>query len=1011
MVNSIPSQLLSPQEFSSQLHGFSECLDNHYLGTEVMVKISEFFVNNKDLLFANPRSPILLNTLELRVRTRNEKDPLIERVQEHLLQLVPSVREQFKVSLEFFRTSIPSFSKRIQSIAEWISLKKIPLTYLDLYEEELAGLLQELEHIDLTNYHFESHDLNLFTKFLLQSHLKFKTNDTVVLRTIARICANQDPACTAEFIHHFGISDILVRADIARMCAAQNGLKTAQYLENFNILPLHDQIASLCAKQDGRMAQFIEKFHIACRFKRARIARHCAKQNGGFTAQFINNFDLDPEDMPEIARLCAKQDGEGTAKYFRNFDILNPRMRTEIARLCAQQNGGGTAEHIKNFEIKDILVLYLIAQDCAEQDGGGTAKYFTNFGNLNPYDKGRLAVLCAKQNGPYTAYYISNFCISDPAVELEVFYECVMSNPISLFYTSRFSFRPDEFERLSYMIDVFKSNEPEEHIRKILFFEIDQLIKKLPEKYQEALMKISQEAFVLPPHTQNPMALWLLASVLTMKRLTLDTIEWIFHQEIWSELALLRDPQLRVMLSRGLYELSACRLSRETWEPFLSSMSTRKGGQRGLMLLVIPLRSLQKKGVEKELLVKFASALEYYQKQNNTQLRSVYPIRNIVHTLQAVASSDAYSVQKKSAAVKIIHWGGEVEILKNIMTVKGLLQLKDLEWPTAGVCIHSLFRNSLKKVIPMENCQGIESDKFQEIFGSCRHPDGLLTYAAGLKSLEELQVMKCLGMYLGNVLEGTFKEKRYETKRNPHLFKIVNYNPELLKLWKEDLCFDFEALDPSTRIDFSPVEWLKKALITDRHLGELTLPFVSQYLEKDSDKNALFQKLIAQLKHTLKEEENTELRKKIKEFKKNSETLEGETLRIAEQEQAAHKIALKRLVEEVSQDPVFTQLNLEKTCLNFVQKGQGAGKNSLIGLLEEIHNALQQHFATSEFAKDVKSLIETFKEEAKSRGPEKDLKVIFTDDPIDLLLCGTEVNDSCQMLDGNLTAIKVYWAI
>ena len=50
------------------------------------------------------------------------------------------------------------------------------------------------------------------------------------------------------------------------------------------------------------------------------------------------------------------------------------------------------------------------------------------------------------------------------------------------------------------------------------------------------------------------------------------------------------------------------------------------------------------------------------------------------------------------------------------------------------------------------------------------------------------------------------------------------------------------------------------------------------------------------------------------------------------------------------QDPNLAQLNLEKACLNFIQKGQGAEKNILIDLLEEIDKALiQEAFQAQRF--------------------------------------------------------------
>ena len=60
-------------------------------------------------------------------------------------------------------------------------------------------------------------------------------------------------------------------------------------------------------------------------------------------------------------------------------------------------------------------------------------------------------------------------------------------------------------------------------------------------------------------------------------------------------------------------------------------------------------------------------------------------------------------------------------------------------------------------------------------------------------------------------------------------------------------------------------------------------------------------------------------------------------------------------------------------------------------ILKEIQGCLDPR---SEFAKDVEGLL-------KAKQTSFDLKVVITDDPIDLLLCGTDVMVSCQRLDGS----------
>ena len=165
--------------------------------------------------------------------------------------------------------------------------------------------------------------------------------------------------------------------------------------------------------------------------------------------------------------------------------------------------------------------------------------------------------------------------------------------------------------------------------------------------------------------------------------------------------------------------------------------------------------------------------------------------------MQALASNNVYNSEMKKAAFEKIFNSGEEEeiIIKNIIAAKGLLQLKDPDWPTSSEDLSVLFRNSLEKVIPLEDCKVNVSEKYEEIFGSCPDPGGLLTYAAGLKTLEEPEVMTCLGNYVISVLEGTFKEKRYKTERNPHLAKIMEFQSHFIGYLERRSIFRFGGLD------------------------------------------------------------------------------------------------------------------------------------------------------------------------------------------------------------------------
>ena len=133
------------------------------------------------------------------------------------------------------------------------------------------------------------------------------------------------------------------------------------------------------------------------------------------------------------------------------------------------------------------------------------------------------------------------------------------------------------------------------------------------------------------------------------------------------------------------------------------------------MLLCIPFFKLQLQGIEGGKLLAVANHLSDLQKKNDSSLRNVYQVKNLLHTMHSLASNnDLTPDQKRHGFNKIFFKNKYVEdliideqqILMHVIATKGLLQLKDPQWPVAAEDFSLLFRSSLEKVIPMQQCKG-----------------------------------------------------------------------------------------------------------------------------------------------------------------------------------------------------------------------------------------------------------------------------------------------------------------
>jgi hypothetical protein len=109
-----------------------------------------------------------------------------------------------------------------------------------------------------------------------------------------------------------------------------------------------------------------------------KMAKLSAKQFGDYTSNHIWNFGIqDPAQKFEIAKLCAKQSGDYFTFYLENFEIEDENQQREILNLCLLN----TSSEIKRF---DLIITSLFYEKIAEIDKNGCFKQL-----IYNYDNGR----------------------------------------------------------------------------------------------------------------------------------------------------------------------------------------------------------------------------------------------------------------------------------------------------------------------------------------------------------------------------------------------------------------------------------------------------------------------------------------------------------------------------------------------------------------------------------------------------------------------------------------------
>ncbi len=909
--------------FIQQLNGIEVTLSKlKTLDKPIIDKISKFFESNNKLIVGDEAMANRIDSIASKVRRLASDDPLVDKV----------------IDVGLLALNINT-EDNLQSLADGIDLLEIPLSYLNLSEEMKFKLIPKMSYIDISNLDLSNFNFEKCFPNFNKPNFKLNAPDKETLYNFTKLFAQQYGGVIAENIKKFEIEDKNQLLEIAKLCAQNCGGGTAHSIKNFGI---EDQtqlieIAKLCAIQNGAAtAIYIKNFNIKDQAVLLEIAKFCIQQDP-FTLHHLKCIGLQERQLLELAKFSAQEDGGVTACYIQAFEIQDKHQLLEIAKLCAQQDGYGTAKNIQNFGIEDESHLYEIAKLCANQNGK-TAQCIQNFRIEDTVQIFEIAKLCAMQNGTETIKFIHNFGINNPQMRWELFLECIKENNECLFQIGCFFPLPDLFPGpgiltniLFIMINPYSLDQKaNQHASSTFFIETKRLIANLScsKESKEQWVQIAEEIEKSERHIQNEAAQWLLKTLFLSLQMPPENHNWLFESNLLLKLFKLREPRLRNLLTPGLFE---CSKSKNDVPP----------GTHGLALLIIPFSLLQQQGVNPEKIKQITLKLKKHQNKSDT-LKSALSVQNILHTFHLLAATHIHSSKEKIRAIDKIFFNhdGSIEdnidtVLKRIAAVRVLLQMKNNEWANSNKDPVEEFSAAFEKLVSIKEIKGVVAHRYEEIFGKSRNPYGLITYAAGLKTLNDPKVMECLSDYVSSVFNNTFVEKRYDTTNNLHLKTISERHQDVLELWKQNFEIPLETSKSEEKKKFDPEDWIKTKLIDDGHLGKTEITFIRDY------------------------------------FRANL----GEE----------RELICKQLTEELQKDPSDI-LKLQKACIAFAE----AKFKNLKPFLEDIKTYLDPR---TEFYNDVKQMLE--KKKISS-----DLKIVITDDPVDLLLCGSDIGDSCQRLDG-----------
>jgi hypothetical protein len=654
----------------------------------------------------------------------------------------------------------------------------------------------------------------------------------------------------------------------------------------------------------------------------------------GYLARGELDNHLDEKRRIEFAKFCAKKDANDTVLGIRRFKISDEPSLIKIAEICAQARNSDTAYHIERFGIKNKKALVDIAKLCLQRDIQ-QVNFLNKFQIMDQETLVELARFCAKSQFWMTAFFIGDFKIKSQQTLNELVVQCLSGDERVLHSLNNFSIDLDT--------NILTSEVENPEKMEILLSQLSNFIKRLPCKVENRTIieNVINDIRKLPFVNQKTVGKWYARFIILALYMDGTNLDWVFDSGLWRALYQLHDLALRSPLTPPLLALA----SSKDRIPLVK-------GKNGVVLATVSLFEMHQRGVPK-------SKLEQLSVLLSRKLKHHQDIKHFIQSVHLLSSTTLYTPEEKvSGFDRVFNSTNISDILQRLTAVRGLIQLEDKNWLTTEQDPVQYFRTFFDTLIPLQLFKGDVIALYEKYFMKSRQPLALITYAAGLKKLNEFRVISYLSEFVRSVFDETFKKDRYDTKFNAHLKKLAEVRPDLLDLWKEDEEVSIDSLPTETEnkrvLDIS--EWVKTMLVDDKHLANVDLPFLTQYFECEA-RDVVVDALKEELKKATRSEE-----------KQN------------------HSVVC---------------LKLQMACISLAQ----SKPKDVLDNLQKIDKLLKyktipsNDFDKSEFAHDIEKMIESYKKQfPESVGH---LTATTTDDPIDLLLCGTEVMGSCQRIDGN----------
>jgi len=561
---------------------------------------------------------------------------------------------------------------------------------------------------------------------------------------------------------------------------AKEALQPAEALERF--LPLIEDlppVPSLIAASNRCLACFYNRVSPDLQPKIIRASPILALcRDLGIEVQADDVLENEASLIAAV-KLCAVKDGMKVLSRIQSFGIRDQAALIAIAKICAARDLRDayiTTVYIGGFGIKDEGALIEIAKICATQNPERTALNIRNFGIKDEDALIEVAKVCAAQDGQITAKNIKQFVVPMPRMIKEILPLCAIQNPRSLAHLGKAA--PDGPDPASFRLLFTDADQPWNQVKAETILN-EYIAKRLPDC--GCGWVLNHLSNIKDPHARKEATISIAAALFILRHnLTDDQLRSAGQEGFIQSVYELHSPHLYLPLvgqvahfynERAFDEFSKIKpLRLEGYHPFLK-------------LLRVMLAHLTAQGVNTAPIIALLDGKQY------KTFKDVFKAKLLLTVLMHLANASNLTPDQKSAVLEKLDSHDAAVAASLIFDLKAGALLQDI---SEGLI--KISQQAIKGTLPLE---GVEDPaaRFTETFEASRYPLALWQYAAKMKSLNDPALIQCLGEYAVSVFKGTFKEERYDLKRNPHLTKLEQASPGIVDRWRQGMASDLGAVD------------------------------------------------------------------------------------------------------------------------------------------------------------------------------------------------------------------------